>query len=603
MQTLNHATTGIKRVNPPFWWVGMKTSRLQLLVFAPQIGATFPEIEGSASVLLQQYHKVQNPDYLFIDLDIPPDTESGFFTLVFKQKGATVTTLQYELKAREKRTLAHQGFSSADVVYLIMPDRFANGNPELDEAQDMQEKTRRNNPLGRHGGDLAGIRNHLDYLQDLGVTALWLNPVLENNMPKASYHGYAITDFYRVDPRLGTNETYRQLVKEAHQRGIKIIQDMVFNHCGSRHWMMENLPMHSWIHQFPEFTYSNYRNAAATDPYAAPSDQMLHEKGWFDTTMPDLNQENPFVEQYLTQNSIWWIEYAGLNGIRMDTYPFAEKTMMARWSKRITEEYPNFNIVGEAWMEDSAGTAYWQKGVQMQDAFTPALPSVTDFPLQQALIQAVTEKEGWNTGLARIYYTLTRDFLYARPGNNLIFADNHDMDRLFSAVEGNYNAFRMILAALLTLRGIPQLYYGTEILMDGFKVKGDGTLRQDFPGGWPEDNRNAFTAEGRYPEEQKAREFLRRLLNWRKTKAAVHTGKLIHFTPHKGFYVYFRYNDTDTVMVVLNNENRRLLATKRFSRFLKGYSAGYDVVFDEPLPQLDQIPMPPKSARIIDLQK
>ena len=593
----------VKKINPPFWWTNMHNPELQLMIYGNNIGETTPEIHGLTGITLEEVHHVDNTDYLFLDLTISTQAQPGTLTISFKNGDEEILAREYEIRQRQNDSLAYEGFNSSDAIYLLMPDRFANGAPENDYISGMKEKPDRDNPDGRHGGDIQGIIDHLDYIAELGFTAIWINPLLENDMPEYSYHGYAITDFYKVDARFGSNEDYKRLVKEAHKRGLKVIQDMIFNHCGSHHWMMDNLPMDDWVHQFPEFTRTNYRNAAAVDPHAAKQDKKLHEKGWFDHSMPDLNQENPFVEKYLTQNSIWWIEYLGLNGIRMDTYPFAENQMMARWSKTIMEAYPDFNIVGESWMELASTTAYWQKNSNAGKNFDSHLPSVTDFPMNHALNEAFTEEDGWKTGLAKIYYTHVQDFLYNDPSNNLIFADNHDETRIYSSLDSNYNAFRMAMATLLTTRGIPQIYYGTEILMDGFKHQGDGMLRQDFPGGWPEDERNAFTQEGRTQEENTAYNFLKRLLNWRKKTPAIHNGKLIQYIPEDGIFVYFRFNKTGRIMVILNNKNARTIDTERYSHNIKDYTHGYDVVFDTEISNLDAIRMPAKSARVIELKK
>ncbi|MFZ2907308.1 MAG: glycoside hydrolase family 13 protein [Cyclobacteriaceae bacterium] len=590
----------IQRIEPSFWWVGMKNPELQVLIYGKNIAAATASLKYEG-VEITRIDKTENPNYQFLYLSVQPTAKAGIVPITFQwEKKKRI--VNYELKNRLKPGDQFKGFDPSDVIYLIMPDRFANGD-ETNDWLGMVEKPNRQEPFGRHGGDLKGIENHLDYIQDLGATALWLNPVQENNQPVASYHGYAITDFYKVDPRLGTNESYVNLVKKCHDKGMKVVMDMVFNHAGSENWFVKDLPAKDWIHQFPEYTSSNYRLAASVDPYASKFDTDKLLQGWFDRSMPDLNQHNPHLATYLIQNSMWWVEYAQLDGIRMDTHPYPYKDFMAKWCKVMKEEYPNLNIVGEVWESPVLLTSYFQANSKNRDGYAGNLPSVTDFPLCFAFGKAFNEKDGWDEGLARIYYVLLQDVAYSNPLNNVIFLDNHDLSRFATVVKGDINKQKMGLAALLTLRGIPQLFYGAELGMPG-DASNHGTLRADMPGGWKADATNAFSETGRTPEQNELFNYLKTLLNWRKKTSVVHTGKFMHFIPENGLYVYFRYNDSESVMVILNNnEESKTLDTKRFQERLKGFSSGKNVVSNESITNLQNLSLPAKSATIIELIK
>ncbi len=595
------ATKNIERIDPPNWWIGFKNTKLQLLVYGNNIGQAELSLKHKGVKLLK-LNRVENPNYLFVDLDISHSTKPGKMKLNFKV-GEKSFSYDYALKTRAKNSAQRIGFNPSDVIYLVMPDRFSNGNPQNDNVKGMLEKADRTNGNGRHGGDIQGIINHLNYIKDMGFTAIWVNPVLENNMPKFSYHGYAITDYYNVDPRHGGNQTYLDFVKKSHEKGLKVIMDMVFNHCGTGNYLIKDMPMKSWVHQFDKFTRTNYRAMVTCDPYRSNYDEKLLEKGWFDTSMPDLNQDNPYVENYLTQNAIWWVEYAGLDGIRMDTHPYPEKHMMSRWCARMNNEYPNFNIVGEVWIHSEALSAYWQKNAPNKDGYNSNLKSLTDFPLFFAMQKAFTHKEGWKEGIASIYYTLAQDLVYPNPGNNVIFLDNHDIDRFYSAINYNQNIYKMALSFLLTTRGIPEIYYGTEILMDGFGSEGHFNIRKDFPGGWQGDKINAFTQKGLTKEQINAQIFTKKLLNWRKSNRAVQSGKLMQFIPDNGVYIMFRYTDDEAVMLILNNRYAQTAHTDKCAEILSKYTKGYDVVNEEELSSLEDIPMAAKSARIIVLKK
>jgi len=593
----------IEKIEPPFWWTGFKNTDLQLLVYGKNISTALVTVDYPG-FLLKKVHKVENPNYLFLDLTISQGTRPGIAAIQFKSRGKTVGKYLYELKARKKGSANRKSFSSGDVIYLLMPDRFANGDTTNDLFSGMVEQPDRNNQDGRHGGDLKGIMNHLDYIQDLGITALWINPLLENNQVKYSYHGYSTTNYYLIDPRFGTNEDYVRLSNALHQRGIKLIMDMIFNHCGSGHWWMKDLPSTDWVNRWPEFTRTNYRAGSYTDPYVSQADSNQFVRGWFDKTMPDLNQSNPIVKNYLIQNSIWWVEYAGLDGIRQDTHPYPFREMMAEWGKRLQTEYPEINVVGECWLNYPASVAYWQQGSKNKDGYNSWLPCVFDFPLYDALNKAFSEPEGWNTGIVRLYEILSQDFSYADPNNLVVFADNHDVNRYLDSQNDDVRKLKMAVAFILTTRGIPEIYYGTEILMTTGADKGDGSKRKDFPGGWAVDPRNAFTEQGRTTAETEMHGFTRKLIRWRNSTEVIHTGMFRHFIPTDGVYVYFRYNTKTAVMVVMNNnEGTKTIETRRYDELLKKYKSGTEIISGSKLEDLSTLTIGGKSALIIELKK
>jgi len=588
-------------VEPPFWWIGMKNSSVQILFHNKDkdISAWQPELKYEG-VTIKDVKRVENPHYVFVTIDVGPSAKAGSIPFVFKA-GKNMVTYSYSLRPKSPEVNRIRGFNSSDVIYLIMPDRFANGDPSNDSIPGMFEGVHRDKGFSRHGGDLKGISDHLDYIKDLGFTAVWLNPVLENNQKSQSYHGYAITDLYNTDRRFGGNQAYLSLIQKCHQMGIKVIQDMIMNHIGNDHWLMHDLPEKTWIHQFPEFTRSNYRGTVISDPYRSKSDEILMSNGWFDTTMPDVDQTSPLFATYLIQNTLWWIEYAGIDGIRMDTYPYPDKEFMAKWVAEVMNEYPRFNIVGEAWLNNVTNTAYWQKDMKNRDEYQSFLPSVTDFPFCFSVPQALHEQGGWDSGLARLYNVLSQDFIYPNPNGNLTFLDNHDLTRFFLSCGKDMNKFKMGLTFLLTTRGIPQLYYGTELLMDG-----DGghhpNVRLDFPGGWKEDTRNAFTKEGRTAAQNEAFDFLKTILNWRKNEPVIHTGKLTHYVPQENIYVYFRSNEMKTVMVVMNgNAAEKSFDAKRFQENMRGSKKGTNVLTKETV-DLSALVLKPQSALVVELQ-
>jgi len=592
----------LKRVEPMNWWIGMENPNLQLLVYGTNISATdvtlnYPGVE------IKHVIKVANPNYLFIDLVISKQTKPGKAIFHFSSNNKDVSTYSYEFFNRTPNSKYRQGFNSSDAIYLIMPDRFANGDTKNDDMPGMLEKADRNAPYGRHGGDLKGINTNIDYIKELGVTALWLNPVQENNQPESSYHGYAITDFYKIDARLGTNEDFKSLTETCSKQGIKMIMDMVFNHCGHHHWWMSDLPSNDWLNQFPEFTRSNYRLSTVAVSYASKADLNITTRGWFDNSMPDMNLQNPLMANYLIQNSIWWIEYAGLSGIRMDTYPYPDKMAMVEWNKRVMTEYPNFNIVGEAWISTPAKLCYWQKDFLNKDGFNSELKSLMDFPMMEALKSALNEGEGWDSGLQKLYDVLADDYLYPSPQNMVVFPENHDIGRFMYFVNGDINKYKMAMAFVSTVRGIPQFYYGTEILMTGNGFDGHSHIREDFPGGWQGDTRNAFTNKGRTSVENEAHDYLMKLLNYRKSSNELANGKLLHFLPQNNVYVYFRYTNNKAVMVILNNSetDAKKLDTNRFNEIMANYTRGTNILTGEKLTNLSTIEITPKSATLIEL--
>lgn len=601
----------IQRVEPAFWWKGMKNPELQILVYGKNIANQ--KIELSDGVQIKNLTKVENPNYVFItvntnEIDVPK------FKINLKNGKKLVNSFDYELKKRNPNSVSRNSFTSKDVMYLIMPDRFANGDYSNDSQPNLTEKANRNLPSGRHGGDLRGIIKNLDYLQNLGVTALWLTPANEDNEKQTSYHGYAQTDLYKIDGRYGTNEEYLELSRQLQKRGMMLIQDYVTNHWGISHWLIQDLPTKDWIHQFSDgegkygFKRSNYRTTSQFDTNVAEIDKKEALNGWFDTTMPDLNQSNPLVLKYLTQNAIWWIEYAELGGLRVDTYPYNDKEAMSKWAKAITDEYPNFNIVGEAWMYSPAHISYWQKNSKIGeiDGYNSNLPSVMDFTLYTDLPHALKEEESWDKGMIKIYNSFGNDFLYPDINNILVFFENHDTERFNEIFNGDSRYYKMALTLISTVRGIPQIYYGSEIGMRGDKNKsGDADIRRDFPGGWKEDKQNAFNIQTQTKEQKEFYDFTQKILNWRKGKEVIHTGKTIHYMPKEKVYVYFRYNEKEKVMVVLNNnEKEQTFDLNRFSESLNGVSKGKDVVSGKEfsISTQNKLTIAPKSSLILELE-
>lgn len=599
----NLAAQKPERIEPPYWWTGMKDGSLQLTIYGKGIATTTPSISYSG-VSIRKEVKPENPNYIFLYLAIMPDVKPGTMKISFMKSGKQVSSANYELKARENESALRKGFSSEDVIYLLMPDRFANGDLTNDKVAKCKDTVDRKDQYARHGGDIKGIEKNIDYIKNLGITTVWINPLDENNMEKSSYHGYSITDFYKTDPRFGSNMDYKNMVDLFHTNGIKVIKDMVFNHCGAEHWWMKDLPSKDWLNQWPEYTSSNFRASALSDPHASKSDIKRMASGWFVTSMPDLNQRNPQLADYLIQNSIWWIEFSGIDGIRMDTYPYPDADFMSVWGQRVLLEYPNFNLVGEVWMSHPSLVSYWQANSQTAHNFNSNLPTVMDFPLMYAIEKAFDEQAGWDSGLIRLYDILSQDFLYANPQNIFVFADNHDLSRLFKKKEQvDINKFKLAMTFLLTTRGTPQVYYGDEILMTADKGNGDGHLRDDFPGGWPTDSLNAFTPEGRNPLQNDAYNFFANLAKWRKESPALIKGNLIQFVPEDNVYVYFRIHPQQTVMVVINSSNKDVdLGMSRFNEIIKNTKKGFDILKKETFDITKSVMMPARSSKVILLE-
>ena len=567
----------IERVEPPNWWANMRNSSIELMLYGTDLGTY--EVE-SKDLLIQESSRTENLNYLWLTLDLS-EVKPGSYPLTLTKEGAKSITLNYPVLERSKNASIKNGFDSSDVIYLLMPDRFANGDPSNDEDPNVYEGADRDNPDGRHGGDLQGIINNLDYIEELGATALWLTPVCEDNDKQVSYHTYAQSDLYRIDPRFGTNETYKTLAQKLHEKDMKIIMDYVTNHWGIEHWMMEDLPSPDWIHQFENYTNTNHRKEIFSDPYKAKIDYDELTQGWFVPTMPDLNQSNPKVLTYLTQNAIWWIEYANLDSFRVDTFPYNDPEPMTKWVGSILNEYPGFTIVGEGWMHSSIHTSYWQKDspVAAIADFNSQLPSVMDFPLTDAIGLAFKEHNShWEGGTTRFYKNFQNDFLYPNIDLVLNFAENHDTNRI-NDIYPEFKNYAQVMVLLATIRGIPQIYYGSELGMAGKKSKGDGDIRQDFPGGWPGDKQNAFVAEERTKKQKQYFDFTAKLLQWRKNKAVIHKGKTLHFIPQEDVYVYFRILNEERVMVVLNNNSEaKTIDLNRFKEGIQSFLIGIDVL-------------------------
>jgi glycosidase len=591
------------RVEPPNWWTGMHHSTIELMVYGENAGSLFPQIEYPG-VSLRRVSPADHPDYLFVEIAISKDANPGQIPISWMKNGEVVNQTPFPLLQRRFAPESLEGFRPSDVMCLITPDRFANGDPTNDGSREMLEGPDRTTKGGRHGGDLAGIMQHLDYLDNLGYTALWLNPVLENNMSTHSYHGYAITDFYRVDPRYGSNAVYRDLADSLRDRGMKLILDQVMNHCGSNHWWMDNLPFADWINQWPEYTETNHRRTTLQDPHAALADRKRFSDGWFVPSMPDLNQRNAHLSRYLIQNSIWWVEYLGAAGIRMDTWSYPDKEFMAAWTNAIMTEYPELSIVGEEWYTQPSVVSYWQRDKSNPDGYSTSLGSLMDFPVQTALVQSLRSEESWNSGWMTLYEMLAQDFLYPNPDNLVIFADNHDMSRIYTQLDEDADLTKIALAFVLTARGIPQVYYGTEILMGVPDNTDHGIIRSDFPGGWSGDATNAFTGKRLTAEQADMQHFVKTLLNWRKSSKAIHHGKLIHWNPEQGTYVYFRRADNDeTVMVVLNKSDQdATLDPSRFEEVLNERRSGINVLTQSRMDFSSSLVAPARSALILEIE-
>ncbi|WP_297043935.1 glycoside hydrolase family 13 protein [Thermoflavifilum sp.] len=589
---------------PSFWWTGMKWSRVQILFHAEenlqqaQVSTRYPGVK------ILQVHHVENPHYLFVDLQIEPDAKPGDIPLLFKITERRHLVYPYHLYPRnpdDGKTRA-LGVNSRDFIYLLMPDRFANGDTLNDRVAGMLDQSlNRDSLTARHGGDLQGVIDHLDYLKDLGVTAIWMTPVLENNEAHASYHGYAFTDHYRVDPRLGTNALYKKLVEQAHQMGLKVIQDIVLNHVGEQHWFVRDLPMKDWLHQWPRYTNTSYRESPLFDPYASSSDKKQMSDGWFTPFMPDLNQRNPYLVNYLIQNAIWWVEYAGVDAFRIDTYIYCDLNFMNQFNAALLREFPHLHLFGETWVHGVLPQAYFVRN-KLNMPFQSNLPGVCDFQWCFAVQHAFTEKNGWTSGIVEPYLTLAQDFVYQDPMKNVIFLDNHDMSRIYSVVGQDIHKFESAFTLLLTSRGIPQMYYGDEILMKGISAP-DGLVRKDFPGGWPGDTVNKFSDAGRTETENIAFHFIQNLAHFRQQSEALREGKLMQYVPEGNVYVYFRYTAHESIMVAINgNDDTVSVSTNRFAESLHGYKKAFDVLHHQMIEDISRFHLPPYGSLVWQLK-
>lgn len=602
--SLSTAFANVNRIDPPNWWTGFENNKLQLMVYGDNITTLTPEINYKG-VIITAITRAQSPNYLFVDLRVDKDVKAGTFDIVFKQGKKVVSKYPYILNQRKDGSAQRLGFDNSDVMYLLFPDRFANGDTSNDNIEGLSDKQNREYQYGRYGGDISGITKNLDYLQELGVTAIWTTPLLEDNQPHASYHHYATTDFYRIDPRFGSNNEYKALINNCHQRGMKVIMDMIPNHCGSAHTWMNDLPFDDWINGGTNYTQTNYRIPVTNDPYVSEYDYNLNFNGWFVSEMPDLNQNNPFMLTYLKQFAIWWIEFSGLDGIRVDTYPYNEPSKAAEWTKAILAEFPNLNIVGECWMHSPAEVSYWQSGTLNYDGYDSGLPSVMDFVLHDAVSVAFNENDQeWDRGVGQLWQTLALDYQYGDPMNLVIFAENHDTQRFSTQVGNDLAKYKMAFTFLLTTRGIPQLYYGSEILMGGDKSVGDGDIRREMPGGWADHTRSAFTESGRTKNENEVFNFLKKLIHWRNQNPVIHNGKLLHFIPENNVYTYFRMNDEKSVMVILNNNpaNQNIDPLK-FKQGTVGFSKGKDVLSGKNFDLTKPFELTGKTAIVLELEK
>lgn len=588
------------QVEPAFWWSGMKNPELQLMVHGENISEYRPSVEYPGAFITSSV-SLESPNYLLIYLNVS-EAKPGKFDITFT-KGKKNSVYPYELKARKAGASEIKGFDASDVLYLIMPDRFANGNPDNDNIpMRTPYKVDRNDPNARHGGDLAGIEQHLDYIQDLGVTAIWLNPVLENDMEGGSYHGYATTDYYRVDPRFGTNEDYVRLIDKTHQMGMRVVMDMIFNHCGSDHPWIKDVPSHDWFNNLDNYVQTNHDKEIYFDPYVSDYDRETMINGWFVPTMPDLNQKNPHVAKYLIQNSIWWIEYSGVDGIRQDTYPYADMDMMRDWCIDVMTEYPNYNIVGEAWMNYTIGSAFWQKGSKLNFGKDTELKSVMDFRLLGLASKAFHEETGWSGGLNTIFEHMCYDYVYPDIYNVLRFLENHDTNRFLTEMPDNLDAFKQAITFLLTIPGTPQLYYGQELLMNGSKEKGDGFVRRDVPGGWSGDKENQFEASGRSAIQNEARAFLQTVLKWRKGNDIIAQGKMKHFMVNQGVYVYERSLNGKSVLIMMNGNSKDVnLPLDRYAEVLQGKVSAKNILTGKTVELNKEFKMSPKEVLIMEM--
>ena len=596
----------IKHVEPLSWWVGM-TTPLQIMVNGEGVSAydvtILPEKQG---VEVTKVHKADSPNYIFVDVAIAKDAKADVYRLCFSD-GKRKYEYEYVIAERRADSKYRESFTNADLVYLIMPDRFANGNPENDSTDDTAEKAQRSHPGRRHGGDLEGMMAHLDYIADLGATAIWSTPLLLDNENGASYHGYSCSDYYLIDPRFGSNELFKEYVEECHKRDLKVIMDIVPNHSSTTHWWYADQPFADWTHQWDKYTQSNWTFSTNMDFNASKSDLYQMESGWFDRSMADMNLDNPYLLHYFKQWAVWWVEYSDLDGFRVDTYPYNEKGPMSEWCKAVMAEYPNFNIVGEVWTSSIPQLAYWQGDNANKDGFNSHLKSIMDFPLHDAMRAAMTEagsNVAWGQGMTRVYDVLSHDFVYHDLSNMMIMAANHDTDRIGDVCEGDSRKMKIVHTLLATLRGMPQILYGDELMFRSTdRSKGHPTLRVDFPGGWDGDAQNLFDKAQHSGAQKDVYDYTRAIMNWRKTKDVIHSGKTMHFIDRDNTYAYFRYDDNDVVFVYINNtDSVREIPWARYAEIAEGLTEGRDVITGE-MVTMSGAKVAPMSALVVEFQR
>jgi glycosidase len=600
----------IRRIDPTNWWVGMNNPDVQLLVYGPNAG-TLRYTVNYPGVKLVHVSTVENPNYAFLDLTIAPSAQSGMLKVVGRSGNQTISK-EYELKARTNEAKG-TGVTSADLIYLIMPDRFANGDPSNDKFTTMADPNAdRTSPYLRHGGDLIGIADHLNYLNELGVTALWLTPVIENDEQlknegsgrmQAGYHGYHFTDHYRIDRRFGGNEGYIAFSMAVHKAGMKLVQDAVYNHVSDDHWMFKDRPAKDWFNNWATYTNSSHKEQPLYDPHGAEIDKQVMLDGWFTPFLPDLNQRNPFLATYLIQHAIWSTEMFNLDAWRIDTYKYNDQAFMNRCNQALIAEYPNIHLFGESTASNSFSLSYFVRS-NVNFPFRSNLPGTLDFPLSGAINDALRQNFGWDEGVNRLYQTIAQDAVYADPLKLVTQLDNHDTDRFLSVMGDDFGKYKMGVTWLLTLRGIPTWYYGTEILMKNFKDPTDAEVRRDFPGGFPDDPENKFVPQGRSAKENEAFDYVSKLAHYRKNTPALHSGKLMQYVPENGVYVYFRYDDSKTVMIATNTmDKERILDTARFSERMKGFGTARNVMTNEMINTLSSVKLPAKTAMVLELMK
>ena len=596
----------VKHVEPLSWWVDMNMP-LQLMVHGDNISAYDVEIlPAEQGVSVGEVHTADSPNYLFVDVVIADDAQAGDYTLRFTS-GKRRYDYTYHIAEREVGSRERSSFTTADFVYLIMPDRFANGDTSNDTTPYTVEAAERSNPSRRHGGDLQGIIDHLDYIADLGATAVWSTPLLLDDENGASYHGYSCSDYYHIDPRFGSNDLYKSFVEEAHARGLKVIMDIVPNHSSTSHWWYADQPFKDWTHQFDDYTQSNWTFSTNMDFNASAADLYQMESGWFDRSMADMNLDNEYLLTYFKQWGVWWIEFSGLDGFRVDTYPYNEKGPMSQWCKAIMEEYPRFNIVGEVWTSSIPQLAYWQGDNYNKDGFNSHLKSIMDFPLHDALRAAMSEggdNPGWGQGMTRVYDVLSHDFVYHDLSNMMIMAANHDTDRIGDVCEGDVRRMKIVHAMLCTMRGMPQMLYGDELLFrSSDRSKGHPTLRVDFPGGWADDEVNLFDRSQHEGVAKELFDYTRHLMNWRKTKDVIHSGRTLHFIDRDNTYAYFRYNDAEAVFVFVNNtESERTVPWSRYKELTEGVYEARDVITGETI-RMTECVVPAATALVVEFRR